>query len=369
MSPRRMAMMNPRHRHDLGEQGCRPLAVAGVARPDLDAKHQFAVLVADDVELVAVEAPGGRLAAVAHLGVGVADGAVAGHALADLGAAVVSFFYVVADDLGQQASGFGHRRVVDAFHLGQQRPPGGHQLAQVGLALHGILPVDVGLGPAERLGGLDHLGAQAVTGRFHCLAEEAPDELVGVTQRPGAVHRGGVDDGGEGPPEDFGLHRLLQRGLEQRGIGVMHHHARTHQAEGPGGDAGELVVDAHGRLPVRIHPGAPGGLGIRGLVVGGAEHGPHHHRRRDGGPSHPRGVQLGEVVVGDDLMAVVGQPLVERALRHDVSSHMTSFEERTLRSNTTEQRDPRGSGELRHCHSLKPESRSRVPQPTFCRLT
>ena len=67
------------------EQRDGPLAVGGVAGPHVDAQDQLGVLVADDVELVAVEAPGGRLAAVAHLGVGVGDDPVAGHALADLG--------------------------------------------------------------------------------------------------------------------------------------------------------------------------------------------------------------------------------------------------------------------------------------------
>ncbi len=98
---------------------------------------------------------------MAHLGIGVADGAVCRHALADLGIAVLIIFDVVADDLGQQAGRFGHRRVLDALHLAQQGPAGGHQLAEVGLAGHRVLPVDVGFGPAEGLGRLGHLGAQA----------------------------------------------------------------------------------------------------------------------------------------------------------------------------------------------------------------
>ena len=56
--------------------------------------------------------------------------------------------------------------------------------------------------------------------------------------------------------------------LEQLGVGVVDHHAGAHEAEGGGGDAAELVVDAHGRLPVGVDPGAPGGLGARSSDAG-----------------------------------------------------------------------------------------------------
>jgi hypothetical protein len=81
------------------------------------------------------------------------------------------------------------------------------------------------------------------------------------------------------------------------------------------------------------------------------------------------GVEVGEVVVGDDLMSVVGQALVERSLGDQVSPHQPSFEETALGSNPSEHADLRGSGELRRCNSSRPVHRSRVPGPTFCRLT
>src|SRR4051812_25878000 len=60
--------------------------------------------------------------------------------------------------------------------------------------------------------------------------------------------------------------------------------------------------------------------------------------------------EVGEVVVGDDLMSAIGQALVERSLGDEVSSHHPSFEEATLGSNPSAHADLRGSGELRRCN-------------------
>jgi hypothetical protein len=49
-----------------------------------------------------------------------------------------------------------------------------------------------------------------------------------------------------------------------------------------------------------------------------------------------------EVLVTDDLMAVVGQALVKRALGHQMASHVTSFQQRTLGVNPTEHQPPPG---------------------------
>jgi len=288
--------------------------------------------------------------------------------LADLRLAVAACLDVLVDDLGQQVDGLAHRRCVDVDRLGQQGQARRHQLAQVRLAGGRVLPVDVGLGAAERLGLRAHALAEPLASGPHDLAHEAPDELVGVGHGPRPVHRGGVDDGGELALEDAGLHRLGDRLGEELAVGVVEDHAGPHEAERRRPDPAELVVDAHGRLPVGVHPGAPGGLGVRRAVVGGAQHGPHHHRRRDRGAAHPLGVQVGEVVVGDDLVAVVGQALVERALRHQVPSHHPRLKEGALRFNPTEHTDLR-EGELRRCNSTPSCSRSRAPGPTFCSLT
>ena len=56
----------------------------------------------------------------------------------------------------------------------------------------------------------------------------------------------------------------------------------------------------------------------------------------DGGdrrPPHPIRVQLSEIVVTEDLMAMLGQPLIKRALRHQMPAHHPSLQQRTLRIN------------------------------------
>jgi hypothetical protein len=60
MSPSRVVMAMPGMVITRASKGGRPIAVAGVAGPDIDAEHQLSVVVADDVHLVAVESPGGR---------------------------------------------------------------------------------------------------------------------------------------------------------------------------------------------------------------------------------------------------------------------------------------------------------------------
>ena len=70
--------------------------------------------------------------------------------------------------------------------------------------------------------------------------------------------------------------------------------------------------------------------------MSGAQHGPHHHRRRDRRPPHPLRVQPGEIVITEDLMAMIGQPLIKRALGHQMPAHHPSLQQRTLRINPTQ---------------------------------
>lgn len=83
MSPSRVDLDAVHALHCL-QQRDGSLPLAGIGGPHLDAQDQLGALVADDVELVAVETPGRRLAPVAHLGIGVGDDPVTGHAVADL---------------------------------------------------------------------------------------------------------------------------------------------------------------------------------------------------------------------------------------------------------------------------------------------
>ena len=134
----------------------------------------------------------------------------------------------------------------------------------------------------------------------------------------------------------------------------MGDHAGPHQTERAGRDPLEVVIDAHGRLPIGVHPGPPRRLGVRGrAVMSGAQHGPHHHRRRDRRPPHPLRVQLGEIVITEDLMAMLGQPLIKRALRHQMPAHHPSLQQRTLRINPA-QHTPK---------SIPPPTQSGGPSP------
>ena len=224
-----------------------------------------------------------------------------------------------------------------------------------------ILPVDIRLGPTKRLRRGPGGPAQTIPAGPDRLAQEPSDQLVAIGHRPRPVHRRAVNDGRQTALEDPGLHRLGQRRFEQLVVGVMGDHAGPHQTERPGRDPLEIVIDPHGRLPIGVHPGPPRRLRVRGgAVMGGAQHGPDHHRRRDRRPPHPLRVQLGEIVVTEDLMAMLGQPLIKRALRHQMPAHHPSLQQRTLRINPA-QHTPK---------SIPPATQSGgPPASTLCRVT
>ena len=87
-----------------------------------------------------------------------------------------------------------------------------------------------------------------------------------------------------------------------------------------------------------------------------------------GGP-FPFGVQMGEVLVRDDLVAVVGQALVERALGHQVPSHMASFQQRTLGVNPSEHRTASGEVENNNTVILPNPGSGNGDPLTFCSVT
>jgi len=100
---------------------------------------------------------------------------------------------VFSEQWPEQLGRLAHRRVVDAGRLDQQDHTGGHQLAKMGLTGGGVLPVDAGLRSAEGLGRGACLLAQALAGNPHHLAQEAPNQFVGVGHRPRPVHGRGID--------------------------------------------------------------------------------------------------------------------------------------------------------------------------------
>ena len=156
----------------------------------------------------------------------------------------------------------------------QQFPDGRPQLGDGVLGGHGVI---------ER-GGVEHPGPVAhgtgVAGDGPGVLKEAP----GTTRSPQAVALAGEDRGMEG--------------------------------FGPGAQAGS-------RLPAQVHLQPVTGLPVREAFEGLQDHGRGQHPGRHGGAAPGRGaVQVGEVVVGEDAGAFVGQETVDRALPQTVAQQL-----------------------------------------------
>ena len=109
---------------------------------------------------------------------------------------------VGVDDLAQEPDRLGHRRVGHRGQLGHDHPSRSDQLTQMSPAGLGILPVDLRFGPAKRLRCSTGRPAQPVPGRSDRLAQKPADQLIAIGHRPGPIHRGTVDNGGQATLED-----------------------------------------------------------------------------------------------------------------------------------------------------------------------
>ena len=324
------------------------------------------------MDLVAVESPGGGLAAVAHLGIGGRHDAVLRHALAETGLAGVGVdLDVLGHEGGQELRRLpGVLPVLDGL---EQLVGGSDHAGELQGAGAGVLPVDPGLGArevaAQRSQQLLRQGRLA--GGLHHLLDAGPHQLVGVGDGSGSQHRGGVDErqdlAGEQPGLDRPAYRLSEQGL----VRVVQHHPGAEQREGGGPDAGEVGGYPQGVLPVEVHPGATGGLPVRGVILHRQQQAPHHERGRGRRPAPVEGIEPHEVVVGDQLVAAGGELVVERAPGHQVAEEMARLEEAALGINASEHHVLRGK--LRWCHSPGSVSRSRAfganGRPIFCSLT
>lgn len=123
-----------------------------------------------------------------------------------------------------------------------------------------------------------------------------------------------------------------------------------------------------GVLPVHVHPRPPRRLPVRGLVPGRKQQAPHHDRRRDRRPASARRVEVGEVVVADELVTAAGELVVERSLGDQMTKQLTGIKETALRVHASQHPDLRGK--LRCCNSPGSGPRSRVfesgDRPIFC---
>src|SRR5262249_53113444 len=90
------------------------------------------------------------------------------------------------------------------------------------------------------------------------------------------------------------------------------------------------------RLPAQIHSQAVTGLPVRQPLEGLQNHHRGHHPSRDGGPSSIGVcVQIGEIVVAEDPMALVGQQPVDRPLSEAIAQHLPRVLETLLSHHLT----------------------------------
>ena len=109
-----------------------------------------------------------------------------------------------------------------------------------------------------------------------------------------------------------------------------------------------LIAQVHTgrRLPAQIHLQAVARLPIRQALEGLQHHHRGHHPGRDGRPTpHRVGVQVGEIAVGKDAMALIGQQPVNRPLRQPLTQHLagileTGLSHRLTKSHTASIRHP-----------------------------
>ena len=172
------------------------LAIRAGRRYVIDVQDQLAVKFGAHGHLETVEAVGGTLAAVPHLGIGDADDAVRGRALTDLRGALGVLHHVIAQNLAQEPAGGPHFGVVA---LGERQVQRRLRILDQHLQLPGpgrrIGPVDVGFVVRLQVGGDQPLGRlrQTVALTRHRIAQllqQLADALA--QQRIGVLHGAGA---------------------------------------------------------------------------------------------------------------------------------------------------------------------------------
>ena len=90
-------------------------------------------------------------------------------------------------------------------------------------------------------------------------------------------------------------------------------------------------VDAGGRLPAQVEAETVGGLGVAQALEGLEEHHRRHHPGRNG-RSAPYGllIEIGEVVVTEEPLTVVGQEPIDRTLLQPITEDLPRILEALL---------------------------------------
>ena len=294
--------------------------------------------------LVAVEAAVARLVAVAGLGINGRDDPVLGHAPHDAKDAVVARLCVLAGDQGQQVGG---PHCAGGERLFVQGLEGGHGVADQGVdqgfARRLVVPVarrlaDGGVLVVAQQGGADRPGqwAAGLIEGGEQLADGGAQLGDGVLGGHGVMQWSRVED--PGPvlerPGLFGHHLGVfeETSWACRGAQAV---ALTHER----GRMERLVagIDPGGRLPTQVKAETVGGLGVAQALEGLEEHHRRHHPGRNGrSPPHRLLVEIGEVVVPEELVAVIGQEPIDRTLLQPIAEDLPRVLEALLDLRPTE---------------------------------
>ena len=218
---------------------------------------------------------------------------------------------------------------------------GGHSVADQridqGFARRLVVPVtrrlaDGGVLVVAQEGGADRGGqwaARLIEGGEQ-LADGGAQLGDGVLGGHGVIERGRVEHPGP----------VLERpGLFRHHLGVFEEAPgarRSPQAVALTDERGRMErliagVDPGGRLPAQVEAEPVGGLGVAQALEGLEEHHRRHHPGRDG-RSSPHGllVEIGEVVVTEELVTVVGQEPIDRTLLQPITEDLPRILEALL---------------------------------------
>ena len=198
-----------------------------------------------------------------------------------------------------------------------------------GLAGGLVVPVARGLADSVVLvvaheGGADHRGESAggLLEGDEQLADGGPQLGDGVLGGHGVIERGRVEHPGPALHRPGVLRQHL--GVFEEAPGTIRGPQAVALTDERGRMEGHVAgVDAAGRLPAQVEAETVGRLGVAQAFEGLEQHHSRHHPGRDGRSSpHRLRVEIGEVVVTEELVAVIGQEPVDRTFLQPITEDL-----------------------------------------------